>query len=71
MIDMKDYTTFGEAITSFPAYFIDQDHFLSLLKKKMEDDHEVAEKKEILEVLYLLHELNRDYHTAFHILVRM
>jgi len=31
----------------------------------------LAINEDVLEVLYILHEMNRDYQTAFHIMVKM
>ena len=37
----------------------------------MEKDQNLAINEDVLEVLYILHEMNRDYQTAFHIMVKM
>ena len=41
------------------------------MRIQIEKTKELAYNKEVLEVLYLLHMLNRDFPTAFHILVKM
>lgn len=69
--DLKDYRTFRDALVRFPAYLINQDHLLDILKKQIEANPQLAEDELVLEILYLLHELNRDYQTAFHILVKI
>lgn len=55
----------------FPPYLINSDHLIEVLKKQIESNQSFASDKDILEVLFILNEQNRDYLTAFHILVQM
>ena len=73
LVEMKDYDNLKGALNSFPEYQIDQVHLLEILKKQIEEDEggKLGKNETILNILFRLHELNRDHQTAFHILVKL
>ena len=66
LLDMKDYESLKTALYSFPDYQIDQVHLLEGLKNS-----ETPKTDTILDIYFRLHDLNRDFHTAFNILVKL
>lgn len=70
-MELKDYASFKKALIVFPPYLINQDYLIEVLKREIEKDKELAHDENLLESLFELHQMNRDYQTAFHILVKM
>lgn len=66
LVDMKDYDTLKHALGSFPDYQIDQVYLLDLLKKQ-----DAPKTETTLAIKFRLHELNRDFKTAFRCLVKL
>jgi len=42
-----------------------------VISESLKNDENIARNNQVLELLFLLHEMNKEYQTAFHILIRM
>ena len=69
--DMKDYDTLKVALQTYPKYLINLEHLLQLISDSIRHDESVAKNDQVLELLFMLNEMNKNYQTAFHILIRM
>ncbi|CDW71200.1 vacuolar protein sorting-associated protein 41 homolog [Stylonychia lemnae] len=71
LLEIKDYQNVQQALRTFPPYLINQYHLMEVIKRQIEHSKELSNNKDVLEILFLLYDLNRDYLTAFHIIVKM
>lgn len=58
-------------MTTFPVYLISHEEFIDQMQKVIERDPNLQNDPEILETMYELHYLDKDYKTAFSILVKL
>ena len=68
--EFRDYQTLKELLESYPPYLVNQDYLLDIIKKHIENEAVLADNEIVLDILFILHESNKDYTNAFHILVK-
>jgi transcription elongation factor GreA-like protein len=71
LLEIGDYSALNRALKTFPEYLINQEQLIESLQKKIESNNDLANNEIILETLFELNNLNKNYKTCFDILVKM
>ena len=59
--DMKDYDTLKIALQTYPKYLINLEHLLQVISDSIKHDESMAKNDQVLELLFMLHEMNKNY----------